>query len=194
MDKTAPAAHPIAPMLAARWSPRAFSAREVSEAELALLLEAARWAASCYNDQPWQFLVTRRGGEGHEALAATLSPNNRAWAPAAPVLMLACARPLFAHNGQPNRHAWYDVGQAVANMAAQAAALGLQLHQMQGFDAAAARAAFAIPEGIEPVAAIALGEAGDPATLPEALAAREVAERKRHAISAFAHHGKWSAA
>jgi nitroreductase len=194
LDKTAPAAHPIHPLLAARWSPRAFSARDVTEAELALLLEAARWASSCNNDQPWHYVVTRRGAEGHAALLATLSPNNQGWAQHAPLLLLACARGRFAHNGQPNRHAWYDVGQACANMAAQAAALGLQLHQMAGFDAAAARAACALPEEIEAVAAIAIGEPGDPAALPEALAAREVAERKRHPISAFAHHGKWSAA
>jgi nitroreductase len=193
LDKTAPAAQPIHPILAARWSPRAFSAREVSEAELAQLLEAARWASSCFNDQPWHYVVTRRGGDGHAALLATLSANNQAWVQHAPLLLLACARTHFAHNGQPNRHAWHDVGQASANMAAQAASLGLQLHQMAGFDAAAARLACALPEGIEPVAAIAIGEAGDPAALPEALASRERAARARHEAKSFVHHGRFGA-
>jgi nitroreductase len=192
LDKTAPAAHPIHPILAARWSPRAFAAREVSEAELALLLEAARWAASCYNDQPWHYVVTRRGAEGHAALLATLNPNNQAWVQHAPLLLLACARTHFAHNGQPNRHAWHDVGQANANMAVQAAALGLQLHQMAGFDSAAARIACAVPEGIEPVAAIVIGAPGDPASLPEALAQREGAARARHAVASFAHQGRFA--
>lgn len=193
MDNTAPAAHPIHPILAARWSPRAFATRDVSEPELASVLEAARWAASCYNDQPWHLVVTRRGSAGHAALFATLTPNNQAWAGAAPVLMLACARTHFAHNGQPNRHAWHDVGQASANMAAQAAALGLQLHQMQGFDPTGARTACRIPDGSEPVAAIALGAPGEPRSLPEALAAREVAERRRHPLEAFVHHGGFGA-
>jgi nitroreductase len=194
-DRTAPAAHPIEPALAARWSPRAYEDRAIPAAALAQVLEAARWAASCFNDQPWNFLVARKDidAEAHGKLLACLSTNNQAWAGRAPVLMLGIARTQFAHNGNPNRHAGYDLGQATANLAAQAAALGLQAHQMAGFDAAAARSAFAIPEGFDPLVAITLGYPGAAATLPEALATREAAPRARHPIGAFTHLGAWGA-
>lgn len=192
-DRIAPAAHPIEGMLAARWSPRSYDDRAIPDAVLAQVLEAARWAASCINDQPWNFLVTRRDRDAaaHAALLGCLSANNQAWAGRAPVLMLGVARLHFASNGNPNRHAGYDLGQATANLAAQAAALGLQAHQMAGFDAAKARAAFAIPEGFDPMAAITLGYPGPAAALPEALAARETAPRARKPIAEFTHLGAW---
>ena len=194
-DRTAPAAHPIAPVLAARWSPRSYEDRPVPAAALAQVLEAARWAASCLNEQPWTYLVTRKAEEpaAHAKLLACLSPNNQGWAVRAPVLMLGVARTNFAASGKPNRHAAYDLGQATANLAAQAAALGLQAHQMAGFDAAAARAAFAIPEGYEPMVAITLGYPGPASALPEALAARETAPRTRKPIAEFTHLGAWGA-
>lgn len=194
-DRTAPAAHPIVAPLAARWSPRSYEDRAVPDAVLAQVLEAARWAASCINDQPWNFLVTRKAGEpeAHAKLLACLSPNNQGWAVRAPVLMLGVARTAFASNGKPNRHAGYDLGQATANLAAQAAALGLQAHQMAGFDAAKAREAFAIPEGFDPMTAITLGYPGPASALPEALAVRETAPRARKAIGEFTHLGAWGA-
>ncbi|WP_198371230.1 nitroreductase family protein [Roseomonas rosulenta] len=192
-DRIAPADHPIEHALAARWSPRSYDERPIPTAALAQCLEAARWAASCVNDQPWNYLVTRKAEEpeAHAKLLACLSPNNQGWAVRAPVLMLSVARTDFASSGKPNRHAGHDVGQASANLAAQAAALGLQAHQMAGFDAAAARAAFAIPEGYEPMAAITLGYPGPAAALPEALAARETAPRTRKPIAEFTHLGAW---
>ena len=194
-DRTAPTAHPIEAALAARWSPRSYEDRAVPDGMLAQLLEAARWAASCFNDQPWNFLVARRDKDaaGYAQLLSCLSANNQAWAGRAPVLMLGIARTHFAHNGTPNRHAGYDLGQATANLAAQAAALGLQAHQMAGFDAAAARAAFAIPEGFDPLTAMTLGYPGPAAALPEALAARETAPRARKAVAEFTHLGAWGA-
>jgi len=192
-DRTAPAAHAIPPLLASRWSPRAYDERTPDDAALARIMEAARWSASCFNDQPWSFLVTRRGEAGHAALLACLAASNQGWAGRAPVLMLSLARTAFAHNGQPNRHAWHDVGQASASMALAAAADGMQMHQMAGFDAAAARAAFAVPDTHEPVAASTLGWPGEATILPEALAAREAAPRARHAIGAFTHLGAWGA-
>jgi nitroreductase len=195
MDRIAPAAHPVPDLIAARWSPRAFAASAVDNATLQSLLEAARWAASCLNDQPWQFIIARSDAEP-EAFAAMLScfsPNNQAWCGRAPALALSVARTSFAHNGAPNRHAWHDVGQAAANMALAAAALGLQLHQMAGFDPVKARTLFGIPDGFDPVAAIAFGYPGDPAALPEALAKREVAPRNRHPIDSFTHLGAWGA-
>lgn len=194
-DRNAPTAHRIEAALAARWSPRAYEDRAIPVAALAQVLEAARWAASCFNDQPWNFLVARKDADGdaHARLLACLSANNQAWAARAPVLMLGIARTHFAHDGKPNRHAAYDLGQATANLAAQAAALGLQAHQMAGFDAAAARGAFAIPDGFDPLVAVALGYPGPASALPEALAARETAPRARKPIGEFTHLGAWGA-
>lgn len=192
-DREAPAEAPIEALLRRRWSPRSFTAAPVSDAALASLIEAARWAASCFNDQPWHLVVARkdRAPDAHAAIAATLSGNNQRWAPQAPVLMLACARLHFAHNGQPNRHAAYDTGAAMAQMALQAAALGLQMHQMGGFDVEKARAACAVPEGYEPMAAIALGHPGPARALPEDLAQRELAPRQRRAPRDWVHEGGW---
>jgi len=192
-NRDAPADHPIAPLLRQRWSPRSFTGAPVPEAALASLLEAARWAASSNNVQPWHFVVARRDADAaaFAALLATLSPNNQSWASQAGVLMISVARASFPANGNPNRHAWYDTGAAVAQMALEAGALGLQLHQMAGFDPAAARAAFAIPEGFDPISAIAIGAVGPAAALPEALAAREVAPRTRRPQAEFVFFGGW---
>jgi len=192
-DREAPAEHPIEALLRRRWSPRSFTDRPVSAAALRSLLEAARWAASCNNAQPWHFLIARKQEEAAAfgRLLSCLSPGNQAWAAKAPVLMLAVARTTFPANGNPNRHAWYDTGAASAMMAVQAVALGLQLHQMAGFDAAKAREAFAIPAEYEPIAAIALGHPGRPEALPDALRARETAPRQRRPITDFAFFGSW---
>ncbi len=192
-DREAAAEHPIEALLRRRWSPRSFTDRPVSAAALRSLLEAARWAASCNNAQPWHFLIARKQEEAAAfgRLLGCLSPGNRAWAGKAAVLMLAVARTTFPANGNPNRHAWYDTGAASAMMAVQAVALGLQLHQMAGFDAAKAREAFAIPAEYEPVAAIALGHPGRPEALPDALRARETAPRQRRPITDFAFFSSW---
>lgn len=192
-DRTAPAAHPIAPVLAARWSPRSFEERAVPDSALSQVLEAARWASSCLNEQPWNYVVARkdREAEAYAKLFDCLSPNNKGWAGRAPVLMLGIARTHFSGNGNPNRHAAYDLGQATANLAAQAAELGLQVHQMAGFDAAKAREVLAIPEGFDPLVMISLGHPGPADVLPEALAARETAPRARKPIADFVHLGTW---
>lgn len=192
-DREAPAEAPIEALLRRRWSPRSYTGEPVSDAHLASLLEAARWAASCFNAQPWHLVVARRDREpaAHAAIAACLSGNNQAWAPRAPVLMVAVARLDFAHNGKPNRHAAYDTGAAMAQMALQATALGLQLHQMGGFDLDKARETLGIPEGYEPRAAIALGHPGPANALPEELAQRETAPRQRRAVAEWVHYGAW---
>jgi nitroreductase len=194
-DREAPAESPIEALLRRRWSPRSFQDRPVPDAALASLLEAARWAPSCFNAQPWHLIVARREreAEAHAALAACLSGNNRRWAPQAPVLMLAVARTTFPQDGSPNRHAGYDTGAAMAQMAAQAVALGLQIHQMGGFDPHRARETFAIPDGFEPYAAIAIGYPGPADALPEDLRAREQAPRQRRAVADFAFFGGWRA-
>lgn len=174
-------------LLARRWSPRAFSARPVEPAKLAQLFEAARWAPSSYNAQPWAFIVaTREDAEGYNRLLSTLVDVNRQWAQQAPVLVLAVAKLDFDHVARPNRHAFYDLGQAVANLIVQATALDLQVHQMGGFDPRSARELFAIPSGYEPVAVLALGYQEAPPADPSA--------RTRKPLTDFVFSGSWGRA
>lgn len=185
MAETAPA-RPIAAPFALRWSPRDYDSRAVEDHALAQVLEAARSAASSFNEQPWAYLLARREREAaaHAMLLACLVPGNQAWAARVPVLILALLRPAFAHGGRANPHAAHDLGQANACLAAQAAVLGLQAHQMAGFDPARARAAFAIPEGFDPLVMIALGHPA-PGAQPPA--------RERRAVADFTHLGAWGA-
>ncbi len=170
MTKTAANDYPIHDLLKRRWSPRAFADRPVEPDKLHSLLEAARWAPSSFNEQPWAFVVaTRDRPEDFDRVLGCLIEFNQGWAKAAPVLMLTFARLAFDRNGQPNRHAFHDVGLAMANLTVQATAEGLAVHQMAGIVPEKARAAFAVPEGWEPVAAAAVGYFGDPAALPEEL-------------------------
>jgi nitroreductase len=194
-DRTAPADTPLLPAIAARWSPRAFRDAPVPEETLARVLEAGRWAASCYNEQPWAFIVARRhrDGDAFARIFALLSENNRRWAGAASVLMVACARMRFAGNGNANIHAWYDLGQATSAMAIEAAGLGLQMHQMAGIDRARAKQELGVPEDVDVAVAIALGHPGEASSLPEALAAREVAPRLRKPRSDWTFTGRWGA-
>ena len=182
VETTALSESPLHELIACRWSPRRFSARPIEPEKLRSLFEAARWAPSSYNQQPWSFVVARRQDpESFERLLSLLTPPNAAWARTAPVLAISVAQLAFDHNGQPNRHAWHDVGQAAAYLTLQATALGLSVHQMAGFDAVRARELLAIPAGYEPVAALALGYADEPAP----------ATRTRRPASDFVHSGKW---
>lgn len=190
--KAARTEYGIEESLGRRWSPRAFSAEPVEREKLLRIFEAARWAPSSSNEQPWSFVVaTQEDVEGHERLASCLNERNRRWAGRAPVLMLSVARTRFVRNGNENRHAFHDVGLAVGNMLAQATAMGLQAHQMAGFDRDAAREKLGIPEGHEPVAAIALGYPGDPDDLPEELRGRESTPRERKRVREFVFSGRW---
>jgi len=192
MSKTAATGHPIHELLARRWSPRAFADRDVSRADLSSLLEAARWAPSSFNEQPWRFvLAARADAERHASFASCLTPRNQTWAARAPLLAFSCARETFARHGQPNRHAWHDVGLATAQLILQATHLGLSVHLMAGFDPARAREVLEVPEGWSPVAGIALGYAGDPAGLPEDLQAAERSPRSRLALEELAFEGRW---
>mgnify|MGYP002780806481 CR=1 FL=1 len=193
-DRTAPTEHAVLPAIAARWSPRSYLPDPVGEAQLRQVLEAGRWAASAYNEQPWTYLIARRDADaaGHERILSCLVEFNQGWAKAAPVLMIACVRKNNG-KGQPNRWAEYDCGQASSAMAIQAAALGLQLHQMAGFDAARTRATLGLPDDVEPIAAIALGTPGPAAALPEGLAARETAPRMRKPAAEIFMGAGWGA-
>ena len=194
MEKLAPAEHPIQYLLRRRWSPRAFSNQEVAKGTLLSLLEAARWAPSSFNEQPWSFLVaTKENPEEFQKLLGCLVEFNQSWAKTAPVLMISVAKLSFEESGKPNRHAFHDVGLAVENMVIQATDAGIFVHQMAGFDVDKTRATFGIPATHEPVAAIALGYAGDPEVLDEKTRQRESAARERKALSSFVFTGKWEA-
>lgn len=168
MRKPAVNDHPILEPLRERWSPYAFAPTPVSRATLRSLFEAARWAPSSFNEQPWRFVVgtPTDAPEAFAKLVDCLFEGNAVWAKDAPVLALALARTAFTHNEKPNRVAFYDTGQAVGALSVQAGALGLHLHQMGGFSLEKARAHFGIPDNVEPVAMIAIGYLGDPESLP----------------------------
>jgi nitroreductase len=192
MEKPAAASYPIHDLIARRWSPRAFSDRRVPPEQLLSLLEAARWAASSFNEQPWEFIVaTKDEAADYERLASCLSEGNRIWATSAPVLMLSIAKRFFEDGGEENRHAFHDVGMAMGNFLLQATALGLFVHQMAGFDVERARMLFGLPAGYDPVAMIALGYQGDPQSLPPKLREREVALRTRKPLEKFVFSGRW---
>lgn len=192
IKKPAPAAAPIHEIITHRWSPRAFDGRPVESEKLRSLFEAARWAASSYGAQPWSFIVgTKDDPENYKRVLDTFVEFNQGWAKSAPVVALSVANHKFPHNGQPNRHAFHDVGQAAANLALQAVELGLQIHQMAGIDPEKARKIFGVPEDHEVVAGFAIGYPGDPASLPDQLRERELAARERKPISAFVFTGKW---
>jgi nitroreductase len=192
MDKMAETTYPIEELLRRRWSPRAFADRPVEPEKLLSLWEAARWSASTGNQQPWYFIVATKAYEVEYArLLGCLRENNQQWAARAPVLMVSVAKLTFDANGQPNRHAFHDVGLAVASLITQATALGLYVHQMAGFYPDRVRELYGIPDGYEPVAGIVLGYLGDPNALPEDLLQRELAPRVRKPIESFVFEGKW---
>ena len=192
MTKIADNQYPIHDLLRRRWSPRAFSDRKVEPGKLQSLLEAARWAPSCFNEQPWRFIIaTNEDRTEYERLLDCLMEGNKQWAQGAPVLMLSVAKLRFDRNGRENRHALHDVGLAVENLVIQATALGLFVHQMAGFDVQKAREQFSIPEGYEPVAAIAVGYLAQPSTLPDDLRERESTPRSRNPLKDFVFTGRW---
>ena len=162
--------YPIHELMTKRWSPYCFDARPVTDEDLRSLFEAARWAPSSYNEQPWSYIVaTREDNEEFERLLSCLVEGNQRWAASAPVLVLGIASLNFSRNGKPNRAAIHDLGQASANLALEATARGLYVHQMIGILPDKAREVYAIPEGHEPMTAIAVGYPGDPKDFPDEL-------------------------
>ncbi|MGB5961038.1 MAG: nitroreductase family protein [Coleofasciculaceae cyanobacterium] len=191
-EKIAETQYQIDNLIKQRWSPLAFSDQTVEAEKLGSILEAARWAASSYNEQPWSFIVaTKENTKEFERLLSCLAEGNQVWAKNAPVLMISVAKLHFEKNGKENLHAFHDVGQAVSNLAVQATALDLYIHQMAGFDVSKARELYGIPEGYEPVAAIALGYGAAAETLPENLQQRELAPRSRKPVASFTFTGSW---
>ena len=192
MNRPAPTAHPTHDLIQRRWSPRAFSDKPVPPEILRSLFEAARWAPSSNNEQPWAFLVTTREDQhSHARMLSTLVEFNQAWAQHAPVLAIAVSELNFARTGKPNRNAFYDTGAAVADLSFEATSRGLFVHQMAGFDPHKAIELFEIPSGWEPIAAFVIGYPGDPESLPEPLRQREVAPRERKPLESFVQGGHW---
>lgn len=184
--KQAPKVDGVMPEILRRWSPRSFSGREVSPATLAKIFDAARWAASSYNEQPWKFFVGMRGSGAWQRIFDALLESNQVWARSAPVLMVNAAHTKLTRNGAPNRVALYDLGAAASYMTLQASALGLATHQMVGFDTEKARRSLGIPEDHVMGAAIALGYQGEPEALPkENLIQQEIAPRSRKPLEEF---------
>jgi nitroreductase len=190
MKKPAPAQYPIVDVLGNRWSPLSFSGKTVEEDKLHRIFESARWAASCSNAQPWNFLVTHKGAAAFQKLSDCLVEGN-SWAKNAPILILVIARMDFSSNGKPNRHAYFDTGMATGNLLAQATAEGLVAHQMAGYDAAKANASFELPSNFESISVMALGYYGGQTDLNEKQREREAKPRERKPASVFVFDGEW---
>lgn len=194
LQKNASTNVPIHDLLVRRWSTRAFDPnRPVSREQLAVLLEAGRWAPSCNGDEPWRYLIWDRGldPEGWQKAFDCLSENNKKWVKNVPLLMLSNAGSIFGATGKPNRWGQHDTGAASCCMALQAVELGLMVHQMGGFDADKARAAFAIPAEYTPMAMIAVGYQTEPEILDEETKKKELAPRARKPLAERFFEGGW---
>ncbi len=184
--KAAQLDHPIASVLADRYSPYAFADRDVSSDDLRSLFEAARWAASSYNEQPWSYiLATRADAEAHGKLLSCLVEGNQGWAAAAPVLALGIVTHPFRRNGKPNKAAPHDLGLASGNLCAEATTRGIAVHQMIGILPERAAELYAIPEGSEAFTGLAIGYAAPAESLPENLRERDLAPRTRKPLGEF---------
>ncbi len=195
MQKPAQTQQAIHELIANRWSGRAYDASQaVSQAQVISLLEAARWAPSCFGDQPWRFVVCNKADhlQAWQAAFDCLVPGNQGWAVNAPVLLLICADTLFGHNDKPNKWAAYDTGAATENLCLQAAALGLMAHQMGGFDADKARATFKVPERYQILAMVAVGVPAPVESLTGEALTRETAARSRKPLNELFFNGVWS--
>lgn len=191
VQNPAPADHLILPELQQRWSPVIFSAAPVPDETLTRLFEAARWAPSSSNEQPWSFVVaTAAEPDLFAKFAACLAPGN-AWAKTAPVLALSVVRLHLSGEAKPNRYGFHDTGMAVGNLLAQATAEGLFVHQMGGFDVEKARKDLRVPEGHDPGAMIAIGYYGDPDRAQAGLRDRELLPRTRKPLDEFVFRGTW---
>ena len=195
MSKIASPDHPIHELIASRWSPYGFDPqRSVSTDDLRSLLEAARWAASSYNEQPWSYIVaTRDDAELHAKVLSCLLEGNQGWAASAPVLVLTIAALNFTRNGKPNAAAMHDIGLASGNLSLEATARGLAVHQMIGILPDKAKVAFAVPDGHRVLTGLAIGFAASADALPEAIRDRDEAPRQRKPLSEFVFGEKFGA-
>lgn len=194
MEKPAITQHAIHDIISGRWSPRALDAsKPVPRNDIASLLEAARWAPSCFGDEPWRYIVWDRFADpvSWQSAFECLVPGNQAWAKHAPVLMLSICDTLFDFNDAPNRFGQYDTGAASENLVLQAHALGLAAHQMGGFEPDRARSTFSIPERYTCMSMIAVGYPASPDILDAALKETELAARARKPMASRFFEGSW---
>lgn len=183
---------PIQPLLAKRWSPCGFANKDVAAEDLRALLEAARWAPSSYNEQPWRYFLARRSDP--DAFAKALSclvEGNQVWAKHAPVLLLGVAMLNFERNGKPNKATFHDLGLAAGNICVEATARGLFVHQMIGIVPERVRELYNVPEDAQPLTALAIGHLGDGGNLPEAVRERDLTPRTRRPVNAFVYGSSW---
>ncbi|GAB3671801.1 nitroreductase family protein [Salinisphaera aquimarina] len=186
MSKNARTDYPVMNTLAVRWSPYAFSVNPVSPIDLKCLFEAARWAPSSYNEQPWRYLVGIKGqGHAHARILACLAEPNQAWARNAPVLAVGVVMRQLAANGKANKAAEHDLGLASANLVMEATVRGLHVHQMIGLDPEALRTAFAIPPEADALTALAIGHVDASQNADPALRERDAKPRARRPIGEF---------
>lgn len=184
--------HPIHDLLVRRWSPYAFSEKAVPAADLRSVFEAARWAASSYNEQPWRYIVaTKDDPAAFNRLLACLVEANQEWAKEVPVLAIGCTHLKFSRNGKPNGVAIHDLGLASAQLTFEATARGLVVHQMAGILPDKVRLQYHVPEDVQPLTALAIGYAADPANLPEKYRPRDTTPRSRNPLSSFVFGSDW---
>jgi nitroreductase len=195
MRKPAATDYPVLDVIRERWSPRAFDDRPIARSELLSLFEAARWAPSSGNEQPWRFVVADRheDQEGFDRLIASLNESNQVWARLASIVGYSVASLTWQKTGKPNRHAWHDVGLSMSLLLVEATSRALFVHQMAGYDPQKAREACGIPDGFDPVAAFVIGYAGPIERLDERNRAREPAPRARRPVSESVYLGRWAA-
>ena len=191
-DKTATTDHPVHELIPKRWSPYAFDNRPVSPSDLRSLFEAARWAPSSYNEQPWSYIVaTKEDPKQFERLLSCLVEGNQTWAKHAPFLALAVVSLKFTREGRENRAAVHDLGLAAGNLVFEATSRDLVVHQMIGILPDKARELYGIPNGHAAWTALAIGYHGDSARLPDSLRERDLAPRQRKSLSQFVFAGRW---
>ena len=192
-DRSAVTTYPINDLLANRWSPRAFADRAIPTDVLGSLFEAARWAPSSRNLQPWHFVIAARhhDADGFARLLSTLMGANKSWGKNASVLLVAVTEPNPDSAPGTNRYAHYDVGQAMAHLSIQAMSCGLYIHQMGGFNREMAREVLEIPDQYEPVVSAAIGYLADPSILSDTMKERELAPRSRNPLAEQVFGAKW---
>ena len=184
--------HPVHELITKRWSPYCFDERSVSNEDILSIFEAARWAPSSYNEQPWSYMVAKKEDpEEFKALLSCLLEGNQDWAKFAPVLALGITKLRFAKNNKPNRAAFHDLGLATSNLSLEATYRGLSVHQMIGIIPEKAIELYEIPDGYEPLTALAIGYVRSPDTLPDSMRERDLARRPRKPLKEFLFSVKW---
>ena len=194
MIKVAQVEHEVHEFIKNRWSPRSFDDKRIEKETILSLFEAARWAASAYNEQPWRFVyATKDNRENYNKLLECVNENNRVWIATAPLLILTVIKNDMVRDNKPNRCAMHDLGLATGNIMAEAMSLDLYVHVISGFDSEKACTLFNISSAYSPVTMITVGYLGKPDALPEKFKAPETSPRTRKKIEEFAFEGIFKA-